>query len=409
RSRSATAWPSSTPAARWWASRRSRPTRAPTTPSPACTSTTARPPTTPPSSSPRPAASWRSPTSTSATWTRARCTWSSWAAATPGWTPAPTSRCTMPPTSSRPSRTAKACRCAARRRSPTATAGSTRRSWRSWRSRWPRTATASTCWPCSSAGWCDEGDRDRPAGLRGDRAGGVRRRPRRVLRDLERRALRPARPADPVRAEQRVHLHPRRAARPALPVAAAAGQAGERAGRRGLRRGGGHPPWLADLRPLGSGGAQCAEPAPVLDPGGLRPRLRGAVRARDLQLPVHRRVREGVRRRGAPERRRQRRGAAHRRAGAVGQGQQRAVPGREPRGPPAGVRAMTRLLLVGGKGQLGRELRRSLAPLGELVVATRDGRLHDGGSAIAADLADPQHLAGVVREVAPDAVINAAA
>ncbi len=70
---------------------------------------------------------------------------------------------------------------------------------------------------------------------------------------------------------------------------------------------------------------------------------------------------------------------------------------------------MTRLLLVGGKGQLGRELRRSLAPLGELVVATRDGRLHDGGSAIAADLADPQHLAGVVREVAPDAVINAAA
>src|SRR5690606_25058126 len=128
-----------------------------------------------------------------------------------------------------------------------------------------------------------------------------------------------------------------------------------------------------------------------------------------LQLPVHRRVREGVRRRGALERRRHRRGLAHRRAGAVGQGQQRAVPGRDPRGPPAGVRAMTRLLLVGGNGQLGRELRRSLAPLGELVVATRDGRLHDGGSAIAADLADPQHLAGVVREVAPDAVINAAA
>ena len=67
---------------------------------------------------------------------------------------------------------------------------------------------------------------------------------------------------------------------------------------------------------------------------------------------------------------------------------------------------MSRLLLVGGNGQLGRELRRSLAPLGEVVATTRDGRLHDGGSAIAADLADPQHLAGVVREVAPDAVVS---
>src|SRR5690606_28984914 len=128
-----------------------------------------------------------------------------------------------------------------------------------------------------------------------------------------------------------------------------------------------------------------------------------------LQLPVHRRVREGVRRRGALERRRHRRRLAHRRAGAVGQGQQRAVPGRDPRGPPAGLHAMSRLLLVGGNGQLGRELRRSLAPLGEVVATTRDGRLYDGGQAIAADLDSPGRLAEVVREVAPDAVINAAA
>ncbi|KAF1704375.1 dTDP-4-dehydrorhamnose reductase [Pseudoxanthomonas suwonensis] len=70
---------------------------------------------------------------------------------------------------------------------------------------------------------------------------------------------------------------------------------------------------------------------------------------------------------------------------------------------------MSRLLLVGGNGQLGRELRRSLAPLGEVVATTRDGRLHDGGQAIAADLDSPGRLAEVVREVAPDAVINAAA
>ncbi|ADV28279.1 dTDP-4-dehydrorhamnose reductase [Pseudoxanthomonas suwonensis 11-1] len=70
---------------------------------------------------------------------------------------------------------------------------------------------------------------------------------------------------------------------------------------------------------------------------------------------------------------------------------------------------MTRILLVGGNGQLGRELRRSLIALGEVVAMTRDGRLHDGGSAIAADLDEPQRLAAVVREVAPDAVVNAAA
>lgn len=31
-----------------------------------------------------------------------------------------------------------------------------------------------------------------------------------------------------------------------------------------------------------------------------------------------------------------------------------------------------KLLLLGGNGQVGRELRRSLAPLGELAVATRE-------------------------------------
>lgn len=70
---------------------------------------------------------------------------------------------------------------------------------------------------------------------------------------------------------------------------------------------------------------------------------------------------------------------------------------------------MTRLLVVGGNGQVGRELRRSLRPLGEVVAATRDGALADGGSGVVADLSDPEALAGLVAEVAPAAVVNAAA
>ena len=64
-----------------------------------------------------------------------------------------------------------------------------------------------------------------------------------------------------------------------------------------------------------------------------------------------------------------------------------------------------KILLLGGNGQVGRELRRSLAPLGELVVATRDGVDAD----LAADFEAPAALAALVREVRPDVVVNAAA
>ena len=79
-----------------------------------------------------------------------------------------------------------------------------------------------------------------------------------------------------------------------------------------------------------------------------------------------------------------------------------------------------RLLLLGGNGQVGIELRRSLAPLGDLVVATRDGMLapSDGavdrasmghGTCEVADLDDTQALRALVDRVAPDVVVNAAA
>ena len=75
---------------------------------------------------------------------------------------------------------------------------------------------------------------------------------------------------------------------------------------------------------------------------------------------------------------------------------------------------MTRLLVVGGNGQVGRELRRSLARLGEVVATSRDGCLDalDGGApvaGIAADLADTAALVAQIRELAPAAVVNAAA
>lgn len=68
-----------------------------------------------------------------------------------------------------------------------------------------------------------------------------------------------------------------------------------------------------------------------------------------------------------------------------------------------------KLLLLGANGQVGHELRRSVAPLGEVVPATRDGRLSDGGSCQIADFDDPPSLAALVARIAPDVVVNAAA
>ena len=70
-----------------------------------------------------------------------------------------------------------------------------------------------------------------------------------------------------------------------------------------------------------------------------------------------------------------------------------------------------KILLLGANGQVGFELARSLAPLGELHVATRDGRksdnllVHHG----AVDLANPQTLGNALHEIAPNVVVNAAA
>lgn len=68
-----------------------------------------------------------------------------------------------------------------------------------------------------------------------------------------------------------------------------------------------------------------------------------------------------------------------------------------------------KILLVGGNGQVGSELRRSLAPLGEVVVTTRSGQLPEGGGCESADLSEPATLPALVARVAPDLVVNAGA
>ena len=62
-----------------------------------------------------------------------------------------------------------------------------------------------------------------------------------------------------------------------------------------------------------------------------------------------------------------------------------------------------KILLFGKGGQLGWELQRSLAPLGDLVALDFDSP--DGGG----DFTNPARLAETVRQVAPDVIVNAAA
>ncbi|TAH47011.1 MAG: dTDP-4-dehydrorhamnose reductase [Betaproteobacteria bacterium] len=63
-----------------------------------------------------------------------------------------------------------------------------------------------------------------------------------------------------------------------------------------------------------------------------------------------------------------------------------------------------KVLLLGANGQVGWELQRSLAPVGDVVAL---GRM--GGDGLCGDLARPDELVASVRRVAPDVIVNAAA
>src|SRR5512147_2242257 len=63
-----------------------------------------------------------------------------------------------------------------------------------------------------------------------------------------------------------------------------------------------------------------------------------------------------------------------------------------------------KILLLGKNGQVGWELQRSLAPLGDVVALG-----FDSPGPLSADFSRPESLAATVQAVAPDVIVNAAA
>lgn len=67
-----------------------------------------------------------------------------------------------------------------------------------------------------------------------------------------------------------------------------------------------------------------------------------------------------------------------------------------------------KLLLLGRNGQVGWELQRSLAPLGEVIALERQS-VNVDGNGLCGDVSDLQTLAQTIRSVRPDVIVNAAA
>ena len=68
-----------------------------------------------------------------------------------------------------------------------------------------------------------------------------------------------------------------------------------------------------------------------------------------------------------------------------------------------------KILLLGANGQVGFELQRSLAPLGEIVPATRSGMLPGAVPCERVDFHDAASLRALCDRVAPQLIVNAAA
>ena len=68
-----------------------------------------------------------------------------------------------------------------------------------------------------------------------------------------------------------------------------------------------------------------------------------------------------------------------------------------------------KILLLGANGQVGHELRRSLAGCGTILAATRSGMLPDGVPCEVADFDQPDSLRALLERTGPDRIVNAAA
>src|SRR6185503_4691304 len=339
------------------------------------------------------AASSRSATSTVRISSAASSTSFRWAAAWHGSTPARTRASSRRPSSSRPSSAARGSRSPAPRRSPTAWASSAPTRCARWRSPSRRAATASTSCASSKSACC-EGDPHRDPGRAHPRAEGLRRRAGILPRELQQaRVSRRHGSRRRVRAGQPLELAARRAARPALPDQAGAGQAGACHCRRSVRRRGRPAAQLGELRQVRGLQPRCGVEARRMDPAGLRARVPRALGAGGVPLQDHRLLRPRARARAAVERP----GPRHPLAAAGRAGPRRA---RSPRRvPQVGRNLRLRILLIGKNGQVGSELCRSLCRVAELTALGRSDL----------DLTDPEAIRRVIRAHAPDVIINAAA
>lgn len=70
---------------------------------------------------------------------------------------------------------------------------------------------------------------------------------------------------------------------------------------------------------------------------------------------------------------------------------------------------MPRLLVIGAEGQVGFEVVRALAPLGEVLATTRGGTSTSGAPSVALDVADIDALRALIASRRPDWIINASA
>ena len=70
-----------------------------------------------------------------------------------------------------------------------------------------------------------------------------------------------------------------------------------------------------------------------------------------------------------------------------------------------------KILLLGANGQLGQTFLKegSLAALGDVVPATRDGLVSGSASGVVGDLSSPEGIATLLEQVQPDVIVNAAA